>query len=141
MASKNLKRIGKAAALLGTAYAASKMLGAGKENAAIKKGLEVTKSKPFGMSDDAAMARMARQDAAIQKGLAITRSKPFEMSDDAAPTGMFGKIKNLFGRFKGTEDTSNFGPMAKEGKFIKASKGTMVLAKTKLGRTKPTKLY
>lgn len=140
MARKNLQRLGKAAALLGTAYAASKMLGAGKENAAIEKGLEVTRSKPFGMSDDAAMARMAKLDAANLKGLAITRSRPFE-SEDVAPTGMFGKIRGLFDRFKGTEDTSNFGPMAKEGKFIKASKGTMVLAKTKLGRTKPTKLY
>lgn len=138
MASKTLKRIGKAGLALGAAYAASKMLG---EANAKAKGLEITKSKPFGMSDDAAMARMAGQDAAIQKGLAITRSKPFEMSDDAAPMGVLGKIKGYFDKFKGTGDMSDFGPMAKEGKFIKASKGTMVLAKVKLGRTKPTKLY
>jgi len=137
MASKTLKRLGKAAAVLGTAYAASKMLGG--QDAATKKGLEITRSKPFPMSDDAAMARIAKLDAANRRGLAITRSKPFE-SEDVAPTGMFGKIRGFFSRQRGRGD-ADFGPMAKEGKFIKASKGAMVLAKVKLGRTKPTKLY
>lgn len=147
MARKNLQRLGKAAALLGTAFAASKMLGTGTggEDEAIQKGLEVTRAKPFGMSDDAAMARMAKANQAQNMGLTIARSYPETRTEEFAPDRpgrkVIGKLSGLFNRLGAREDISEFGPMAKEGKFIKASKGTMVVAKVKLGRTKPTKLY
>ena len=126
MARKNLQRLGKAAALLGTAFAASKMLGTGTggEDEAIKKGLEVTKAKPFGMSDDAAMAQIARRDQAIKTGLDLTRSKPFGQTDEAQTPGFFGTIRGALGRAG-----------------MRFQKGGSVIAKVKLGRTKPTKLY
>ena len=124
MVSKNLKRLGKAAAVLGTAYAASKMLGAGKEDEAIQKGLEVTRAKPFRMSDDAAMAQIAKRDEAIKAGLDLTRSKPFGQTEGAQTPGFFGTIRGALGRAG-----------------MRFQKGGSVVAKVKLGRTKPTKLY
>ena len=94
MARKNLQRLGKAAALLGTAFAASKMLGSGGE------------------------------DAAIQKGLEVTRAKPFGQTDEAQTPGFFGTIRGALGRAG-----------------MRFQKGGSVVAKVKLGRTKPTKLY
>ena len=126
MARKNLQRLGKAAALLGTAFAASKMLGTGTggEDEAIQKGLEVTRAKPFRMSDDAAMAQIARRDQAIKTGLDLTRSKPFGQTDEAQTPGFFGTIRGALGRAG-----------------VRFQKGGSVVAKVKLGRTKPTKLY
>ena len=124
MARKNLQRLGKAAALLGTAFAASKMLGSGGEDAAIQKGLEVTRAKPFRMSDDAAMAQIAKRDEAIKAGLDLTRSKPFGQTDEAQSPGFFGTIRGALGRAG-----------------MRFQKGGSVVAKVKLGRTKPTKLY
>ena len=124
MARKNLQRLGKAAALLGTAFAASKMLGSGGEDAAIQKGLEVTRAKPFRMSDDAAMAQIAKRDEAIKAGLDLTRSKPFGQTDEAQTPGFFGTIRGALGRAG-----------------MRFQKGGSVIAKVKLGRTKPTKLY
>lgn len=126
MASKNLQRLGKAAALLGTAFAASKMLGTGTggEDEAIQKGLEVTRAKPFRMSDDAAMAQIAKRDEAIKAGLDLTRSKPFGQTEGAQTPGFFGTIRGALGRAG-----------------MRFQKGGSVVAKVKLGRTKPTKLY
>lgn len=126
MAKKNLQRLGKAAALLGTAFAASKMLGTGTggEDEAIQKGLEVTRAKPFRMSDDAAMAQIAKRDEAIKAGLDLTRSKPFGQTDEAQTPGFFGTIRGALGRAG-----------------MRFQKGGSVIAKVKLGRTKPTKLY
>lgn len=126
MASKNLQRLGKAAALLGTAFAASKMLGTGTggEDEAIKKGLEVTRAKPFRMSDDAAMAQIAKRDEAIKAGLDLTRSKQFGQTEGAQTPGFFGTIRGALGRAG-----------------VRFQKGGSVVAKVKLGRTKPTKLY
>jgi hypothetical protein len=124
MARKNLQRLGKAAALLGTAFAASKMLGSGGEDAAIQKGLEVTRAKPFGMSDDAAIAKIANTEEAVKKGLEITRAKPFGQTDEAQTPGFFGTIRGALGRAG-----------------MRFQKGGSVVAKVKLGRTKPTKLY
>lgn len=126
MASKNLQRLGKAAALLGTAFAASKMLGTGTggEDEAIQKGLEVTRAKPFRMSDDAAMAQIAKRDEAIKAGLDLTRSKPFGQTEGAQTPGFFGTIRGALGRAG-----------------VRFQKGGSVVAKVKLGRTKPTKLY
>lgn len=126
MARKNLQRLGKAAALLGTAFAASKMLGTGTggEDEAIQKGLEVTRAKPFRMSDDAAMAQIAKRDEAIKAGLDLTRSKPFGQTEGAQTPGFFGTIRGALGRAG-----------------MRFQKGGSVVAKVKLGRTKPTKLY
>lgn len=126
MASKNLQRLGKAAAILGTAFAASKMLGTGTggEDEAIKKGLEVTRAKPFRMSDDAAMAKIARTEEAVKKGLEITKAKPFGQTEEAQTPGFFGTIRGALGRAG-----------------MRFQKGGSVIAKVKLGRTKPTKLY
>lgn len=126
MARKNLQRLGKAAALLGTAFAASKMLGTGTggEDEAIQKGLEVTRAKPFRMSDDAAMAQIAKRDEAIKAGLDLTRSKPFGQTEGAQTPGFFGTIRGALGRAG-----------------VRFQKGGSVVAKVKLGRTKPTKLY
>lgn len=124
MANKTLKRLGKAAAVAGAAYAASKMLGAGGEDQAIKKGLDITRAKPFGMSDDAAMAKIAQTEQAVKTGLDITKAKPFGMSDEARTPGFFGSIRGALGR---------------AGMQFKT--GGSVIAKVKLGRTRPTKLY
>ena len=96
MARKNLQRLGKAAALLGTAFAASKMLGTG----------------------------TGGEDEAIQKGLEVTRAKPFGQTDEAQTPGFFGTIRGALGRAG-----------------MRFQKGGSVVAKVKLGRTKPTKLY
>lgn len=137
MASKNLKRIGKAAALLGTAYAASKMLESGKTpdlKSKIKSSLLDKTGSGTNYSDS--LMNLSNLD---KTGAGTTYGQKPSMFE-----GLKSSVKKFFkpSLETGRDDAmSAFGPMAKEGKFIKASKGTMVVAKTKLGRTKPTKLY
>ena len=125
MASKKLKRAGKAAAAIGAAYLASQALGKKKPTTAEAKGLKITRAKKFGESDEGQMARL---DAAQQRGLDITRSKPFAMSDEASPAtyenvpaSKFLSTPGGFGRVspeQADEMMQGFGPMAKDGKFF-----------------------
>jgi hypothetical protein len=129
MASKKLKRAAKVAAGIGAAYLASQALGKKKPTTAEAKGLKITRSKPFGESDEGQMARL---DAAQQRGLEITRSKPFAMSDEATPAmkenvpaSKFLSTPGGMGRVsveQADEMMQGFGPMAKKGKFIKKKK-------------------
>jgi hypothetical protein len=126
MASKKLKRAAKVAAGIGAAYLASQALGKKKPTTAEAKGLKITRAKKFGESDEGQMARL---DAAQQRGLDITRSKPFAMSDDASPAtyenvpaSKFLSTPGGMGRVsveQADEMMQGFGPMAKDGKFIK----------------------
>ena len=150
MASKKLKRAATIAAGIGAAYLASQA-GKKKPTSAEAKGLKITRAKKFGESDEGQMARL---DAAQQRGLDITRSKPFEPSDEAAP----GTYQNVPGvKFLTTpggistrtpeqvmEQMEGFGPMAKDGKFIKKKMmggGAVIARGNKLARSKPTKLF
>lgn len=149
MASKKLKRVGKAAAAIGAAYLASQALSKKKPTSAEAKGLKITRAKKFRESDEGQMARL---DASVKKGLDITRSKPFAMSDEASPATYENvpgtKFLSTPGGFsigeKGSGTTTSpvdesdymsqnegFGPMAKDGKFIKnkiikAEEGKMI---------------
>ena len=126
MASKKLKRAATVAAGIGAAYLASQALGKKKPTSAEAKGLKITRAKKFGESDEGQMARL---DASVKKGLDITRSKPFEASDDASPgtyenvpASKFLSTPGGMGRVtteQADEMMQGFGPMAKEGKFIK----------------------
>ena len=151
MASKKLKRAGKVAAAIGAAYLASQALGKKKPTPAEAKGLRITRAKKFGESDEGQMARL---DAAQQRGLDITRSKPFAPSDEAAPATYQNVPASKFLSTPGgisdrtpeqvMEQMDAFGPMAKDGKFIKKKMlggGSVVARGNKLARSKPTKLF
>jgi hypothetical protein len=97
---------------------------------------------------------MARLDASVKKGLDITRSKPFEASDEATPAtkenvpaSKFLSTPGGMGRVsveQADEMMQGFGPMAKEGKFIskKMKSGGSVIARgNRLFKVKPTKLF
>lgn len=162
MASKKLKRVGKAAAAIGAAYLASQALSKKKPTSAEAKGLKITRAKKFRESDEGQMARL---DASVKKGLDITRSKPFAMSDEASPATYENvpgtKFLSTPGGFsigeKGSGTTTSpvdesdymsqnegFGPMAKDGKFISKKMmggGSVISRGNKLARSKPTKLF
>ena len=139
MASKKLKRAAKVAAGIGAAYLASQALGKKKPTPAEAKGLKITRAKKFGESDEGQMARL---DAAQQRGLEITRAKPFAISDEAtAPSPVYGAPVDESNYMSQNE---GFGPMAKDGKFIKKKMlggGSVVAKGNKLARSKPTKLF
>lgn len=154
MASKKLKRVGKAAAAIGAAYLASQALNKKRPTSAEAKGLKITRAKKFGESDEGQMARL---DASVKKGLDITRSKPFAMSDEASPATYENvpgiKFLTTPGGFSSTspatpeqvnEQMDAFGPMAKDGKFISKKMmggGSVISRGNKLARSKPTKLF
>jgi len=151
MASKKLKRAAKVAAGIGAAYLASQALSKKKPTSAEAKGLKITRAKKFGESDEGQMARL---DAAQQRGLDITRSKPFEASDEASPATYQNVPLSKFLTTPGgistrtpeqvNEQMDAFGPMAKDGKFIKKKMlggGSVVARGNKLARSKPTKLF
>ena len=84
---------------------------------------------------------MTRLDAAQQRGLEITRAKPFEMSDEATRSPITSKPIDESDYMYQNE---GFGPMAKDGKFIKKKMmngGSVVARGNKLARSKPTKLF
>lgn len=138
MASKKLKRAAKVAAGIGAAYLASQALGKKKPTPAEAKGLKITRAKKFGESDEGQMTRL---DAAQQRGLEITRAKPFEMSDEATRSPVYGSPVDQSNYMSQNE---GFGPMAKDGKFIKKKMlggGSVVARGNKLARSKPTKLF
>ena len=119
MASKKLKRAGKAAAVIGAAYLASQ---------ALKK----PKTKPF------SVVRRKGDTFGASTAQEIEASRPrdtFEsdMAVDPTDTGYDPMSSN-----------EGFGPMAKEGKFISKkmrSGGSVVARGNKLARSKPTKLF
>jgi hypothetical protein len=143
MASRKFKkRLGNALAILGTAYAASKVLESGKTpdlkpklKPSLKSNIQSSLLDKTGAGTDYSDSLMNLSNLdKTGTGTTYSDNKP----------GMFEGVKKFFkpSLDAGRDDAmSAFGPMAKEGKFIKASKGTMVVAKTKLGKTKPTKLY
>ena len=138
MASKKLKRAATVAAGIGAAYLASQALGKKKPTPAEAKGLKITRAKKFGESDEGQMTRL---DAAQQRGLEITRAKPFEMSDEATRSPVYGSPVDQSNYMSQNE---GFGPMAKDGKFIKKKMlggGSVVARGNKLARSKPTKLF
>ena len=125
MASKKLKRAGKVAAAIGAAYLASQALGKKKPKSSIVR----KKGDTFG-ADTA-------QDYAA--------SKPKDTFASDTPTGyQFGVSDTPVDESNYMEQNQGFGPMAKDGKFIKKkmmSGGSVVARGNKLARSKPTKLF
>ena len=131
---KILKKAGKAAAMAGAAYAASKAFGAKDAGVNIDKGR------------DSALSNMYRKryDDPIMKGGAGVKEGKIGMMDKiknflttpvASTTG--GQKHRYFGD---TDDAYEYGMTgAKYGKMIKAKNG--VMAKCKLGKNKITKIY
>jgi len=123
MASKNLKR---ALGMGLAAVAASKLLGA-KADAAKK----LLSSQ---QTDTADFGNQMANDTVLAQG---TRKAMLPMLPKKKPMGI-GPASMLMGI---GEDEYGLPAGAKKGKMIKASKGTAVVAKCKLGRTKATKIY
>ena len=114
MASKKMKKLGKAAALLGAAYAASKM-GKGNEDGITNYNFDT----PDGITNYDKEPSMLGK---IKKGVQDYVTKDYTIT---APD----KNPNL-----PTKDTMNFSFMGG------AKTGTFVTAKTKMGRNKKTKI-
>jgi len=121
MASKKLKRAAKVAAGIGAAYLASQALGKKKP---AKKTFSVARRKDDTFGADTAQAYEA--------------SKPRDTfaSDMAVDTS-----ETIYDPMSANE---GFGPMAKDGKFIKKKMlggGSVIARGNKLARSKPTKLF
>ena len=140
MASKKLKRAGKVAAAIGAAYLASQALGKKKP---AKKTFSVARRKDDTFGADTAQAYEA------------SRPRDTFESDTAAtyenvPAEKFLKTPGGFPRItpatpeQVNEQMDAFGPMAKDGKFIKKKMvggGSVIARGNKLARSKPTKLF
>ena len=128
MASKKLKRAGKVAAAIGAAYLASQALGKKKP---VKKTFSLARRKGDTFGADTA------QDYAA--------SRPRDTFESDTPTGyQFGVSDSPVDESNYMEQNQGFGPMAKDGKFIKKKMlggGSVVARGNKLARSKPTKLF
>jgi hypothetical protein len=158
MASKKLKDLAKIGLGLAAAYGASKVLGnktpGGSDTAfgidasmdtssrssgpvdirtAEEKGLEITRSKPFGMSDEATIATsktIPTQTARYNSG--ISKAAGYAIPEPSMATDRDTRVAARIARLRG----------AKTGKMMKASKGGSVVARgNKIARSKPTKLF
>ena len=117
MASKNLKK----ALIAGLAgLAGAKMLGAASKAKAAAAAVD-TGDLGSEMANDTALAQATRKAM-------LPKKKPMGIG----PASMLMGIG---------EDEYGLPAGAKYGKMVKASKGTAVVAKCKLGRTKATKIY
>ena len=127
MASKKLKRAGKAAAAIGAAYLASQ---------ALKK----PKAKPF------SVVRRKGDTFGASTAQEIEASRPRDTFESDTPTGyQFGVTDApIDGSEYLMDSNQGFGPMAKKGKFISKKMlggGSVVARGNKLARSKPTKLF
>jgi len=158
MASKKLKDLAKIGLGLAAAYGASKVLGnkttGGSDTGfgidssmdtssrssgpvdirtAEEKGLEIARSKPFEMSDEAttvASKAMPAQTARYTSG--ISKAAGYAIPEPSMATDSDTRVAARIARLRG----------AKKGKMMKASTGGSVVARgNKLARSKPTKLY
>jgi len=158
MASKKLKDLAKIGLGLAAAYGASKVLGnkttGGSDTGfgidssmdtssrssgpvdirtAEEKGLEIARSKPFEMSDEAttvASKTMPAQTARYTSG--ISKAAGYAIPEPSMATDSDTRVAARIARLRG----------AKKGKMMKASTGGSVVARgNKLARSKPTKLY
>lgn len=158
MASKKLKDLAKIGLGLAAAYGASKVLGnkttGGSDTGfgidssmdtssrssgpvdirtAEEKGLEIARSKPFEMSDEAttvASKSMPAQTARYTSG--ISKAAGYAIPEPSMATDSDTRVAARIARLRG----------AKKGKMMKASTGGSVVARgNKLARSKPTKLY
>ena len=161
MASKKLKDLAKIGLGLAAAYGASKVLGnkttGGSDTAfgidssmdtssrssgpvdirtAEEKGLEIARSKPFEMSDEATTvtskampAQTARYTSGISKAAGYAIPEPSMATDsDTRVAARIARLKKPI--------------FAKKGKMMKASTGGSVVARgNKLARSRPTKLF
>ena len=129
MASKKLKRAAKVAAGIGAAYLASQALGKKKP-----------KAKPF------SVARRKDDTFGADTAQAYEASKPKDTFASDTPTGyQFGVTDApIDGSEYMMDSNQGFGPMAKDGKFIKKKMmagGSVIARGNKLARSKPTKLF
>jgi hypothetical protein len=127
MASKKLKRAAKVAAGISAAYLASQ---------ALKK----PKAKPF------SVVRRKGDTFGADTAQAYEASKPKDTFASDTPTGyQFGVTDApIDGSEYMMDSNQGFGPMAKDGKFIKKKMlggGSVVARGNKLARSKPTKLF
>jgi len=158
MASKKLKDLDKIGLGLAAAYGASKVLGnnttGGSDTGfgidssmdtssrssgpvdirtAEEKGLEIARSKPFEMSDEAttvASKTMPAQTARYTSG--ISKAAGYAIPEPSMATDSDTRVAARIARLRG----------AKKGKMMKASTGGSVVARgNKLARSKPTKLF
>jgi len=158
MASKKLKDLAKIGLGLAAAYGASKVLGnkttGGSDTGfgidssmdtssrssgpvdirtAEEKGLEIARSKPFEMSDEAttvASKTMPAQTARYTSG--ISKAAGYAIPEPSMATDSDTRVAARIARLRG----------AKKGKMMKASTGGSVIARgNKIARSKPTKLF
>ena len=126
MSKKKLKRAAKVAAGIGAAYLASQALGKKKTKAS-----SIVRKKGDTFGADTA------QDYAA--------SRPRDTFESDTPTGyQFGVSDSPVDESNYMEQNQGFGPMAKDGKFIKKKMlggGSVVARGNKLARSKPTKLF
>ena len=131
---KILKKAGKAAAMAGAAYAASKALGAKDAGVNIDKGRGSSLSNMF----------RKRYDDPIMKGGAGVKEGTIGIMDKIRNVLTAPVIDTKGGQktryFGDTDDAYEYGMTgAKYGKMIKAKNG--VMAKCKIGKNKITKIY
>ena len=137
MASKKLKTVGKAAAAIGAAYLASQALGKKKP---AKKTFSVARRKDdtFGADTEQAYAASKPKDT-FESDTAATYENVPASKFLTTPGGISTRTPEEV-----MEQMEGFGPMAKDGKFIKKkmmSGGSVVARGNKLARSKPTKLF
>ena len=149
MASKKLKQ----ALMAGLAgYAGAKMLGAKRDAAKKLLSSQQTDTGDLGseMANDTALAQGARKNMeagiAAKKAAAdssmLGRAKKF-FTEEIFTTNPKTKVRDMLPKMgpRSSEQFGLEGYSAKTGKMIKASGGTMVIARgNKLARSKPTKL-
>lgn len=140
MASKKLKRAGKVAAAIGAAYLASQALGKKKP---AKKTFSVARRKDDTFGADTAQAYEASRprDTFESDTAATYENVPAEKF--LTTPGGFSRTAPLTPEQVDAQMEA-FGPMAKDGKFIKKKMvggGSVVARGNKLARSKPTKLF
>lgn len=141
MASKKLKRVGKAAAAIGAAYLASQALDKNKPKAKAKQLFGKTKigddfgsttaATKFGGPKDTFASDMAAEKELVPASKFLTTPGGFSSISPATPEQV-------------NEQMDAFGPMAKDGKFISKKMmdgGSVISRGNKLARSKPTKLF
>ena len=137
MASKKLKRAAKVAAGIGAAYLASQALNKKKP---AKKTFSVARRKDdtFGADTEQAYAASKPKDT-FGSDMAATYENVPAIKFLTTPGGISTRTPEEV-----MEQMEGFGPMAKDGKFIKKKMldgGSVVARGNKLARSKPTKLF
>jgi hypothetical protein len=128
MASKKMKRLGKAAALLGAAYAASK-IGGNKSG--------ITDTGDLG-SENKNVSALISGDSANTSGAIKSASPNYGFNKRSIIEDIKGVGKKIGKAFQGPADMSS--PIIPDSMMPMANKGMFVTVKTKIGKNKKTKI-